>query len=397
MTATSTWRDRSIDDLNLSDNAVKSLALHHVDNLGQLDDRIGQGETLDLTRKAITSIEKSIQAFKDEDAEVSEPEDNPADEEEQTEGSDVEEGSILPMTDDQLEALPMTEDPDQLADHPSESAQALAAPTKMVGCPGCSSTGVVGEAGDICPVCQGHMVVPAPQDQQPAAAVTVAYVEESEHDILVQIREAQQDVDDQEAKIAGMKEDLKDENKELEALQLRRDKLIRQTKDDQTPNLFNRKTTEGGGPVGDTPVTAGSTDELYRDFPLSRWVSEDWLPEHIVKKLAAHQSGITTVGQLADYQKPGANGWIPKLTDIEKIGKGAAEKIEEANASFWSWWRAGGEEKFAAEQAKASPVADVAPTTEQPTATEPEAAPSESETLMGEWQEPAAPQSAASM
>ena len=66
---------------------------------------------------------------------------------------------------------------------------------------------------------------------------------------------------------------------------------------------------------------------------------------------------------------------------MDGIGKGKAEKIEEASLAFWAYWRAGGEKEYTAEiQAKA---ANTAPAPEK-AAIEP------GQELADEWQEPGA-------
>lgn len=246
------------------------------------------------------------------------------------------------------------------AGNPGETPQEILPSPAMIGCPNCLGSGTVqstdGDEAIRCSVCNGKGGVSAPATPEAnPSKVTVEYV--SDETFLRQIQDAQQQVDDQEDKISGLKEDLKDENKELESRQLRLANLIRQSREGHgAPTLFDQPPQEQTASNGET--SGNPLDELWRRFPLERWPAVAGLPMHIVGKLAAHEKGILTVGDLADYQKPLANDYVRKLTDIEKIGKGAAEKIEEANDAFWAWWKAGGEKEFTEEIQAKAPKAD---------------------------------------
>lgn len=77
--------------------------------------------------------------------------------------------------------------------------------------------------------------------------------------------------------------------------------------------------------AADTEVATAPAAEAWRDFELSRLA----LTAAIVAALA--DAGLTTMGQLSDYTTSGK-----LLTDIPKIGKGKAEKIENACLAFWA-------------------------------------------------------------
>lgn len=80
------------------------------------------------------------------------------------------------------------------------------------------------------------------------------------------------------------------------------------------------------------------------------------LPAGIIEKLAdpvhKHKGElppITTLGELTAYQEPEGNGYEKRLTDLNGIGPGAAEKIGVACEKFWEKWN-----REAGERAKAA-------------------------------------------
>lgn len=110
-------------------------------------------------------------------------------------------------------------------------------------------------------------------------------------------------------------------------------------------------TAAGGGVVdAEYTVTPGDADpleNLWREYPLSRWTAFGLTAKQIDKLGSA---GISTVGDLADYTRPNDSGWSKKLTDVAGVGKGTAEKIEEANLAFFAEWNRVLRDKFAEEK-----------------------------------------------
>jgi hypothetical protein len=286
------------------------------------------------------------------------------------------------------EPVPISEAVDEVVNNVVESAK--------VACPNCSNTGVVGES-DTCPVCNGSGLVAASEAKR-LVAPNVEPSKIDEHLLLQQIQDAQREIDEQEEKIAAMKEDLKDENKELEALQLGLAKLIRQSKADQQPNLFNQPPEAGDceeqeGPTKDqepaSKLTEAENSELWRQFPLERF-TQFGLAKSVIAKLAEASPPILTQGDLADYSKPGPTGWTKPLVDIPGIGKGKAEKIEDAGIKFWAWWGAGGQVEFAKEKGLTNGNDSPAGTgNENPPTIDP------GETLADDWSEPGGKERAA--
>ena len=94
-----------------------------------------------------------------------------------------------------------------------------------------------------------------------------------------------------------------------------------------------------GEPAGGdaTAKPNGHDDESWKAEPIETLL----LPAKSVNEpLAA--AGITTLGQLAAWTAPDARGWCKQLADIPGIGKGRAEKIEEASLRFFERRREAG-------------------------------------------------------
>ena len=118
---------------------------------------------------------------------------------------------------------------------------------------------------------------------------------------------------------------------------------------------------KGAIPVGEHPAdpSAPSEDRLYelsQLYPLdfAHW-EEFGLTAKDVEKLNAGETKrhgtipLRTLGDVARYTKPSADGYERRLTDIKGIGPGAFERWEAANLAFWAAWPNGKAIAFAAE------------------------------------------------
>lgn len=118
---------------------------------------------------------------------------------------------------------------------------------------------------------------------------------------------------------------------------------------------------KGGIPVGEHPAdpAAPSEDRLFelsQLYPLdfAHW-EEFGLTAKDVEKLnegvTKHHGTIPlrTLGDVARYTKPSADGYERRLTDIKGFGPGAFERWEAANLAFWAAWPNGKAAAFAAE------------------------------------------------
>lgn len=101
---------------------------------------------------------------------------------------------------------------------------------------------------------------------------------------------------------------------------------------------------------GDGCLAAGDADpleNLWQEYPLARWTAFG-LTEKQLDKLGS--AGVSTVGDLAAYTRPNDSGYCKRLTDIAGVGKGTAEKVEEASGLFFAEWNRVLREKFAEER-----------------------------------------------
>lgn len=106
---------------------------------------------------------------------------------------------------------------------------------------------------------------------------------------------------------------------------------------DPKPNLFTP--SANGTPAG----------EEWRETLIAVLA----LPPAIVDSLAS--AGIDTIGKLADYTKPNDSGYCKKLTDIDGIGPGKAEKIEQSLEEFWATRKAAAETEATEADAETDP------------------------------------------
>lgn len=95
----------------------------------------------------------------------------------------------------------------------------------------------------------------------------------------------------------------------------------------------------------DLPLAPAEDDDRWKAIPLTELVEKDGFPAYLVEKLAnatrkddRPQAPITTLGELTQFQEPNAAGWQNKLTDLQGVGPGAAEKIANACMAFWDRW-----------------------------------------------------------
>jgi hypothetical protein len=111
---------------------------------------------------------------------------------------------------------------------------------------------------------------------------------------------------------------------------------VREANTPQAPTLFDGDASQPAAP------------ESWQDFPLSRWDAFG-LNASIIDTLG--EQGISTVGDLQDYTKPNDAGYCKKLTDLNGIGAGKAQKIEDAGIQFWAAWEKDLRAEWEAEQA----------------------------------------------
>lgn len=132
------------------------------------------------------------------------------------------------------------------------------------------------------------------------------------------------------------------------------------------------------GKNGQTSVAAvGPTDEAWRGDPIDVLSDEAVVGDKAVSEaLLAHfrKEQILTIGDLVNYTDPTKNGgYERRVTDINGIGKVAAEKVSEATIAYWA---------YRAEHAPPSPAAEAAPPETNPAPGE--TIPASSETPAGE-------------
>lgn len=147
------------------------------------------------------------------------------------------------------------------------------------------------------------------------------------------------------------------------AFEAERDKMrafIRERRDQRgRPYPKPEKTLFDG--VGEHPAdpSAPSEDRLYelsQLYPLdfAHW-EEFGLTAKDVEKLNAGETKhhgtipLRTLGDVARYTKPSADGYERRLVDIKGFGPKAFERWEAANLQFWAAWPNGKAVKFAAE------------------------------------------------
>lgn len=181
---------------------------------------------------------------------------------------------------------------------------------------------------------------------------------------LAKIAEAETKVRASQNRIAEIKNDLKDAKEDYEAAINRLCRLSRQVANDASrPLLLAAEANENGkaessstNSLGDTtaagdesqhetqelapsPSASSASPANAGDWRAYRFDDSNHFPslasqKAIVAKLA--ENGIETIGQMVDYQKPSESGWCKAITDIKGIGKGKAEKIENALETFWA-------------------------------------------------------------
>lgn len=106
----------------------------------------------------------------------------------------------------------------------------------------------------------------------------------------------------------------------------------------------------------DPTAAAADTSELWREYPIDRWVTHGLTLKDVDKLAAGEMKGgaggfpIVTVGDLQRFSEPGPGGYQRRLADVKGIGPAGVDRISEAETAFWGWWRAGGEAEFAAER-----------------------------------------------
>lgn len=386
-----TWRDIPTANLKIPASARThvlergTVLGHRLDTFGQIWDAIEEGIDVGivgaLQERVIAQIEDARNA---ESGIPPQPEAV-----EETTGPRL---AADPEEDDDLD-----EDDDGIEEDHHEHGEPVG---QRVACPNCQATGAVEANGESqqCPTCAGTGFLvqvnepePVPQPAKPAAAKRFhIQVNIEPDDRLTEIHTACDAF--QEAQIAELKakaayKTAKSEREEAEI------NLREAVGNSRQPRIPFDKPEKVNPPAvqAETAIVATAApvdDESFRDFPLARWTEFD-LPAHIVRKLADFEGGITTVGHLADFRKPQANGFIKNLTDIPKIGKGAAEKIENANEKFWEWWGRGGRESFAKEKIDVGSIGDVPPSQQQN-----ESGGSELQGDATDWAEPAPSQRA---
>jgi hypothetical protein len=120
------------------------------------------------------------------------------------------------------------------------------------------------------------------------------------------------------------KEVLADRKKAAEAAAFDVIEALMEDDEDDTPLLDGVATDATAG-----TRTQSEPDDSWRDVDLETLD----LTNGILLALASQN--ITTMGTLADYTKPAANGWTADLADIKGIGPIAIEKINAATDKFW--------------------------------------------------------------
>jgi len=345
------WRDRPISELkvprstkkNMKDSATMPSG-DPVENWGDVWDALEEGHDIglgDLQEKVRAQIEEA-KNLEDESAET------PVTISSGDKSAMVTAGQLAAMAEN-----PETISP-EVSEVLSEAVQRAAAP--RVACQACHGSGLVEETR--CPGCNGEgMVI----DQSAIIEPNVGHLPNCDPDrvvLLDQIIEAEKRVQDAEAVMDARHEDYKDSKKDFELAVSKLRQVIRQSQEPAEPNLFS-----GVKPsANDKPNKADEKDEgkpdhrlenLWREYPLERYTRFD-LASSVIQKLAEHSPPILTVGELADFTAPKANGYTPKITDVKGIGKSKVQKIEDAGIAFWSWWNAGGQEEFAREKGLAN-------------------------------------------
>lgn len=89
-------------------------------------------------------------------------------------------------------------------------------------------------------------------------------------------------------------------------------------------------------PSNTETTTPAEECQAWRKVTLAELVERDDLPAKVADILG--ENGIDTLGKLADYSKPNANGYCQALSDIPKIGPKKVEQIDTANFNFWKRW-----------------------------------------------------------
>lgn len=137
----------------------------------------------------------------------------------------------------------------------------------------------------------------------------------ADHETLIAIRAVEREVADSESKWKSAQSVAKMCKEEYE---LAVDRLRLTIRAAHEPTLFDGKDED----------EAAADDETWRDAPIDDLVGCG-LKAGIAQLLA--EKNITTIGKLADYT---SNGY-DRLTDIEGIGAGKAEQIDEALQAYW--------------------------------------------------------------
>lgn len=97
-------------------------------------------------------------------------------------------------------------------------------------------------------------------------------------------------------------------------------------------------------------------DDLWRSYPIERWTRYGITAKDLEKlgagevKKTGERFPIATVGDLSNFSKPSASGWVNGYADIKGIGSGGADRISDAEAQFWSAWANGLDVEYARER-----------------------------------------------
>lgn len=229
-------------------------------------------------------------------------------------------------------------------------------------------------------------------DESPAtpASPPALSTADAKAEMARQIREMKSDVADQACEVSRREASLKSANKDFKAMvEELRDLESRFNAGDyglpftpgaaagdqgaQAAPLEGQKSIDFSAAEtqkDQTPVAeTAKEDDSWRSAPLSELTG---LSGKLLETL--EDSGLKTMGQLADYTSSGK-----QLTDLSGIGPGKATKIEEACDEFWARWNSRPAASTSSEGDVAATAASTEETPTESAASSGESAPSEDE------------------
>jgi uncharacterized coiled-coil protein SlyX len=214
---------------------------------------------------------------------------------------------------------------------------------------------------EVAPPAPATEAAPASPVEQPAAEVPAAATESTtaEQNVLLvewhdRIKEQREDVRSAQEKVDNLKERLKEASKDLDE---ETERLLAIIDEGDQPSLFGvgRKKADSEAPKPPDIITAPVAEpDAWRKATLAEL---GITTAGLVEKLALN--GLETMGAICDYTNSGK-----RLIDIKGIGKGAAQKVDDAIEKYWT---AHPQQKTAAEkQPEQGEVIDASFTVEVP-------------------------------